>query len=226
MRQVRVFEPYLQYVELTLTGAAIQRKRIRIPKSLQNLGASKHLEGKLKTTFDLIEKSSTVSSKAIEEELNEIRKNFTPSLGKEHGRVVLKSAKPILMQRLDDLRKKLEEHREKVENELQTQLDESRRQIIEYYFPLARKNPPDALIGSLFDVDDASIRTWIEQQLDTVFPTADELIQDMELREHFKDITYETLNQTDFLTALKTAFPKINWDNPYNEFKAAAEQES
>ena len=31
-RQVRVFEPYLQYVELKLTGAAIQRHRLAIPR--------------------------------------------------------------------------------------------------------------------------------------------------------------------------------------------------
>ena len=35
-RQVRVFEPYLQYVELHLTGAAIHRRRIEIPKAIQN----------------------------------------------------------------------------------------------------------------------------------------------------------------------------------------------
>ena len=34
-RQVRVFEPYLQYVELSLTGAAIQHHKLAIPKSIQ-----------------------------------------------------------------------------------------------------------------------------------------------------------------------------------------------
>ena len=61
-------------LELSLTGAAVQRHRVRIPKTLQNLGASKDLEGKLKTTFDLIEKGSSLSSKALEDELNENRK--------------------------------------------------------------------------------------------------------------------------------------------------------
>jgi hypothetical protein len=37
-RQVRVFEPYLQYVELSLTGAAIQRRRIAIQRTVQNFG--------------------------------------------------------------------------------------------------------------------------------------------------------------------------------------------
>jgi hypothetical protein len=40
-RQVRVFEPYLQYVELSLTGAAIQRHRLAIPPSIQKLGAAR-----------------------------------------------------------------------------------------------------------------------------------------------------------------------------------------
>ncbi len=48
VRQVRVFEPYLQYVELTLSGAAIQRHRVRIPQPIQQLGSSKDLEGRLR----------------------------------------------------------------------------------------------------------------------------------------------------------------------------------
>lgn len=225
VRQVRVFEPYLQYVELSLTGAAIQRHRVRIPKELQNLGTSKDLEGKLKTTFDLIEKGSSMSSKGLEDELNEIRKNFTPSLGKDHGRVVLKSAKPHLVKRVTELRTKLEAHRVKVEAELQARLDDSKKQIVDYYLPLVKANPPDALLGSLFNpgVDEAASRSWIEDVISNVFPTAKDLIQEMVLEERYKDVTFETLNHTDFLESVQQAFPRINWDKAYNEFKAAGE---
>lgn len=225
VRQVRVFEPYLQYVELSLTGAAIQRHRVRIPKELQNLGTSKDLEGKLKTTFDLIEKGSSMSSKGLEDELNEIRKNFTPSLGKDHGRVVLKSAKPHLVKRVTELRNKLEAHRVKVEAELQARLDDSKKQIVDYYLPLVKANPPDALLGSLFNpgVDEAASRSWIEDVISNVFPTAKDLIQEMVLEERYKDVTFETLNHTDFLESVQQAFPRINWDKAYNEFKAAGE---
>jgi hypothetical protein len=61
-RQVRVFNAYLQYVELKLSGAAIQRHRIAIPSSIQTLGGGKDLEGRLRTTFDLIERSGKLSS--------------------------------------------------------------------------------------------------------------------------------------------------------------------
>jgi hypothetical protein len=44
-RQVRVFNAYLQYVELKLTGAAIQRHRIAIPSRIQTLGGSEDFDG-------------------------------------------------------------------------------------------------------------------------------------------------------------------------------------
>jgi hypothetical protein len=224
VRQVRVFEPYLQYVELSLTGAAVQRHRVRIPKELQNLDTDKALEGKLKTTFDVIEKGSAISSKALEDELNEIRKNFTPSLGKDHGRVVLKSAKPHLIKRISDLRTKLEAHQKKVEKELQEKLDESRKQVVEYYVPRAQANPPDALLGSQLipGTDEASVRQWIEEIIGKVFPTANDLIHKMILEERYKDVTFETLNHPDFLESVAQAFPRIDWDKTYSEFKAAA----
>ena len=107
-RQVRVFNAYLQYVELSLTGAAIQRHRLAIPPSIQKLGGAKDLEGRLRTTFDLIEKGGKLSSKALEDRLNLVRKSFTPSLGKDHGRVVLKAAKPHLDERLIELERRTE----------------------------------------------------------------------------------------------------------------------
>lgn len=227
-RQVRIFEPYLQYVELSLTGAAIQRHRVRIPKDLQNLGTSEDLEGKLKTTFDLIEKGSSMSSKALEDELNEIRKNFTPSLGKDHGRVVLKSAKPHLAKRIAELRTRLEAHQKKVETKLQTKLDESKKQVVDYYVPLVKANPPDALLGSLFhpSMDEEAIRSWIEEVINKVFPSTRDLIHKMVLEERYKDVTFETLNHSDFLESVQQAFPRINWDKAYNEFKAAGESGS
>jgi len=223
VRQVRVFEPYLQYVELSLTGAAVQRHRVRIPPVLQNLGTSKDLEGKLKTTFDLLEKGSSMSSKTLEDELNLIRKNFTPSLGKDHGRVVLKAAKPRLIERLGELRKKLEEHQKQVESKLQAKLDESKKQVVDYYLPLATASLPDALVGSLLKVTDEDIKLWIEGELSAVFPKAEDLIRKMTLEERYKDVTFETLNRPDFLDSVRAAFPKIDWDKAYMEFKAAGE---
>ena len=224
-RQVRVFEPYLQYVELSLTGAAIQRHRLAIPPNIQKLGGGEDLEKRLHTTFDLIEKGSKLSSKPLEEALNEIRKNFTPSLGKDHGRVVLKAAKAHLIKRLAVFREKLKKHQTDVATELQKHLDKSRDEIIAYYLPRVVETPPDALLGQLLNgnpsEDDA--RYWLKEELDLVFPNAEALIQEMKLEERYKDVTFETLNRKDFLESVKVAFPKVNWDMAYDEFRAAGE---
>lgn len=225
VRQVRVFEPYLQYVELSLTGAAIQRHRLAIPPGIQKLGASKELENRLRTTFDLIEKGSKLSSKPLEDALNEIRKNFTPSLGKDHGRVVLKAAKPVLMKRLVEFREKLAEYQKTVKAELQGHLDKSREEVINYFLPQVIESPPDALRGQLLrpTPSDEDARRWLGNELDRVFPKTDDLIQEMKLEDRFKDVTFETLNREDFLASVKVAFPNVDWDKAYSEFKAAGQ---
>jgi hypothetical protein len=57
-----------------------------------------------------------------------------------------------------------------------------------------------------------------------VFPKAETLIQKMHLEVRYKDVTFETLNQEDFLFAIKEAFPHIDWQKAYQEFRAAGEK--
>lgn len=227
-RQVRVFEPYLQYVELSLTGAAIQRHRLAIPPNIQKLGGSQDLENRLRTTFELIEKGSKLSSKPLEDALNEIRKNFTPSLGKDHGRVVLKAAKPHLVARLTEFRAKLDAHQKAVEADLQKHLDTSREQIVAYYQPRVMDAKPDVLLGQSLngEISEAAAIRWLHGELDRVFPSAESLIQEMKLDERYKDVTFETLNREDFLDSVKDAFPSVDWDKAYSEFKAAGQSEA
>ena len=223
-RQVRVFEPYFQYVELNLIGAAIQRHRLAIPASIQKLGGSKDLEGRLKTTFDLIEKDGTLSSKPLEDALNLIRKDLTRPLGKSYGRVVLKAAKPRLTEKLDEFRSKLLTHQETVKNGLQKHLDESRKQIVDYYKQHVIDSPPDELLGQLAgEFNDEAAVNWLNFQLDRVFPKAETLIQDMKLEESYKDVTFETLNRSDFLSSIKKAYPMNDWEKTFKDFIAAGE---
>jgi hypothetical protein len=223
-RQVRVFESYFQYVELSLTGAAIQRQKISIPKEIQKVGQSKELENRLTTSFEFIAKDSGFSSKSLEDELNEIRNNFSPSLGKKYGRVVLKPNKQALLDKLDELEKNLKTHQDKIKSGLQECIDNSRKQIIEYYKPIIMKSPPDSLRGRIVgEPDEKTVEEWIEMELERVFPKADKIVDEMKIEKTFKDITFETLNQSEFMEAIKAKFPKY-WDKICNEFKAVGEK--
>lgn len=225
VRQVRVFEPYLQYVEMKLQGAQIQMRRVQIPPKFLRLGADSTLDGRLNTTFQLINKESELSSKEIDTEVKQLREDFTPSLG-ENQRVILKSKRPIFDQRVEALRNKLKEYQQKLESRLQAELDKSKAEVVNYYLPLVQKNPPDFLLGQLFSHSptEEDCRKWIERELDRSFPKADALLNEMSLVVRFKDVTIETLDDKRFLDSLKKAYPYVDWDKPYNEFQALAEK--
>jgi hypothetical protein len=91
---------------------------------------------------------------------------------------------------------------------------------------LTIEHPPDSLSGQLLTdkptAEDA--RRWLQIQLNSVFPKADDLISKMELVRTYKDVTFETLNRKDFLPLIKDAFPAVNWERAYEEFRAAGER--
>ncbi len=225
-RQVHVFSPYIQYVDIHLTGCAIQRRRVEIPKSIQRVGGTAEIETRLKTTFDLIERSSVVSSKTLESELKEIRDDFTRALGKPWGRILLRSSRPRFDKRIEEFRKKLDDHRKNVRAKLKEQLDQSRSQVVNYYLPFVMKSPPDALLGQLVSPKptDENVRGWLKDELSRVFPAPTDLIKDMRLDVQYRDVTYETLNEDGFGEALRRAFPRVNWDKPFDEYNAAKER--
>jgi len=221
-RQVRVFEPYLQYVEIKLTGAAIQKHKVALPKSLQQLATSKELKDRLRTTFDLVEKGSSLSSKDMDEKVAKLRL-FTPSLGERLGRVMLKSARPLFDKRLDELKAELATFQDRVKQELQTKLDDSRDLVADHFLPIALVSPPDELVARVHPINAETVKRWLQRELEKAFPTADKLIHEMRLDAQFKDVTWETLNDPDFGEALKKAFPHVDWEKPFHDYKAAGE---
>jgi hypothetical protein len=226
-RQVRVFVPYIQYVELSLRGCSIQRHRIDVPKSMQGIAPSAELASRLRTTFQLIEKSSDLSSKALEQELNEIRDDLTVSLGKPWGRVILRSSRPRLDERIGAFRQRLEAHKTTVVQSLAKRLEDSCEQLIDHFSALVESAPPDALLGQIATPKPTmtQIRRWLQDELGRVFPKPKELINEMMLDVQFRDVTYETLTEKGFAEKLREAYPLVDWDKPFAEFDAARERD-
>jgi hypothetical protein len=227
-RQVRVFEPYIQYVEISLRGCAIERHRIEIPKSIQGIAPNADLELRLRTTFELIQKNSEVSSEPLENELDTIRDDFTRALGKPWGRVLLRNIRPTFDQRIRKLKERLAMHKKAVEESLGKHLEDSRKQLVDYFFPLIQKNTPDALRGQITTSkpNDDQIRAWLDAELCHAFPKPDDLIKGMTLDVQFRDVTFETLNEPGFAEKLKDEYEHVDWEKPFTEFKAARGRDS
>ena len=223
VRQVNVFAPYLQFVELSLHGAELERKTYTIPRPLTEVGRFRDLDGRMKTTFELIgtEQKKGLSARSLRVELDQIRKEYTrelpPKIGR--GRVFLKARKGEMRTRLDQAQEDLKRHQEHLKNSLQQALDESRERVIDYYLPRLRETPPSNLLTQCDDRPTSrDVRLWIGGCLSN-FPRADTVVNKMRLRVEYKDVTYETLNNEGFIEWVTKAFPDVDWDKPLQEFK-------
>jgi hypothetical protein len=114
---------------------------------------------------------------------------------------------------------------EKVEKELDGQLDESRKQIADYFVPQVVANPPDAMRSRFLKFDEPEARGCLNGELDRVDPKAEAFIRKMRLDVRCKDVAMETLSRRDFLDPIKEGFSRIDWDQDYHEFRAAGREQ-
>ena len=221
-RQVQVFEPYIQYVDLKLQGCSIQNHKMQLPPHILGLASNREFEDRLSTTFNLIEKSSSVSAKHLDDEVRKLRDIFTRSLGKL-GRVLLKAQRNNFDNEVEKIRKQIEAHREKIKKELGGELEKTKSQLVDNFLPLVMNRPPDELFFQLpgSSLTEENARKWLADEIGGCIPQVDKLITKMELECVFKDVTYETLKDIELMNTLKKAFPLVDWDKPFSEFTAA-----
>ena len=129
------------------------------------------------------------------------------------------------MKRLEKLRAKLDVHKKAIAAELQKHLDDSLKEIVDYYLQRVVESPPAALLGQITSGKPSKdqARRWLEYELLTVFPKAESLIGEMALDVAFKDLTFETLNHEDFFELVKEKFPDQKLDKPFEDFRAAGQ---
>ena len=225
-RQVQVFEPYIQYVDLKLQGCSIQNHKMQLPPHILGLASTRDFEERLSTTFNLIEKSSSVSAKHLDDDVRRLREVFTRSLGKL-GRVLLKSQRKNFDAEVEKVREKIKLHREKINKELGDELDKTKNQLVENFLPHVMNRPPDELRFQLTGPvpTEEKAREWLKTEIGRCIPEVDKLITKMDLECVFKDVTYETLKDAKLMNSLKDAFPLVDWDKPFGEFTAAQEAE-
>lgn len=222
-RQVRVFQPYIQYVELSLIGCSISRHTVALPPNLAPLAKNTTIQKRLRTTFALISEKSKIDDKPLQEELAKIRKDFARNIKALSGSVMLRGKRSVIDARLDALQKKIDIFKETVRKKLATEVETSLGQLKKELLPLVLRNPPEELRNQCMGEKPSKeeVDRWVEYELRDAFPTIDSVVGDIELRRVFKDVTYESLNNPDLRNELRKAFPAVPWDRPFKEFDAA-----
>jgi hypothetical protein len=127
----------------------------------------------------------------------------------------------VFEQELEKARQVLDKLREEVTADLQKEIDNSRENLVEMLLHGVMTHPPKALTGQLFnELSEQTAKQFIRDELDKEIPEVDSLIGDMKLNCNYKDVTFETLNDADFIKAIEEKYP-------YNDFaKLYSEQET
>lgn len=224
VRKVNVFNAFVEFVELRLTGLHIARHTVQLPKELILALRDDATAKRLLTTFKLVNDQSKVAkdAAAIDVKVRALRDKYTRSLGENLGTVLLRSKRKELEEGVQSIRNDIEAFQQKVVERLERELADSRNKLVEGLLPAAKKATPPALAAQVIGKPTVEVlRRYLDDELARVFPTAQSLVGEMKLEAVFKGVTYETLKDVDFQKRVRSAFPYQDWEKPFREFEAA-----
>jgi len=224
-RREQVYQSHFEFVELSLENCRVTAKKAQLPRDLLFLVRDEDLNARIAATFKLVERSAAASSKVIEAEVNQLRKDYLGSLGKKYGSVVLVARKEEFKREAQTLAAKVKAHGRSVVDDLRRDFDKSKRKLIAEMLPGLMAHPPkDLMKGILTDKPTKQDATaYLDERLSKIFPDPEKLVKDMELVLQFKAVTWQMLNDPDFHEALRNKFRAVVDRLPYDEHTAVPE---
>lgn len=223
VRKVRVFNSYIEYVDLSLQKCQIQLYTITLPSELLGLVEDEKMRERVHSTVKLIDSASELSGKHLTDKKNDILKRFTRQLGKPFGSVILRVRKDEFLKEVDMLRGEIQKYQDNIKAKLQKELEGTRDKLIEMLSPIVIEKPTNSLRSQIPTEKPTTdqVKRYLKAEIEELLPKMENVIDEMKLEVHFKGITYETLNDPAFADAVREEFKAIDWEKPFHEYDAA-----
>ena len=235
----RVYESKIQFVELELTGYRLSAKRVNIPNDLL-VGEDMAFRERLKNSFLLLQGEQTItvripvfdpqtakpkpaengghlpmeewSEATLERHRKSLYDDFLINLPR-FGCVIMRRNRPELDKRLNLLEAQLKEFNKAIQKELGAKLTGAVKALAQTLLPRIRDSLPQRYkrvlpVGS--PADDLLL-AMLEEDLAASFGASAEVFKP-ELRWVFKDVTYESISDTQFRKALSKALSDSGGD--------------
>jgi len=215
---LRAFKTEFEFVELELVGTRIEHKTARIRPELLGLADNEDLRQRMRASFRLIRPGdhSELSGHELMAYKNKIIDELLIRLA-GYGWVVLHPNKEVLVNRVEELRKRVEAHKAKVQAELQAAIDRSRKELAAALFPSVKQQPPERWRKVAPTFDDPTVRRLLDEELQIAFGNAQDHIDEMKVNAIYKGVTAELMTDPDFLKVASRAIggPTLfNGDQP------------
>jgi hypothetical protein len=206
-RQTRVYHALLQFVELTFEGFSLQSRRVQLPKSLPVIASKdRALKERLSASLKLLDKMEKPTAlKEIAGRLEDLRTAYLVPVGKA-GRVILKGKQTDFEKELAQIEHDLKHCREALKGDLATALGKVTDSLVPDLARAVLSDPPPRFRG-LYPMSQEAAETFVREELGKAFPTAEALVQGMQIHKFYKDVTYETLKNEEFENRVKELIP-------------------
>ncbi len=228
-RHLRVYKGYFQFVDFHYVGGNVATHTITIPGDLLNIAQEdNNLRSRIRSTCRLVDQANPFAQKFAEfrQKVDRLRKDYSVSLGKRYGSIILRKMRPEFDAKVEKLRSEMGELTKNVQTELQAAIDENRDKLVELLLPGFVKNPPTRHRSrSLLEITEETAPDLIRADLATVIPGAEKLIGNMQLDCDYKEMTYEMVTDKDFIELVKKRF-NLDLETIHSEETAAGERNS
>lgn len=209
-QRVQVFNAAFEFVEFKLEGCSIARKTVRLPSDLVVAAKDQQTRNRVNSNFHLIDKDNgRLSGERILNLKEFISRKFLVNLP-NYGNVVLRANKADFEEAVKTLVRYVERFQKRIKKELQNAIDESRKALGEALLPAVSGNPPARSIKHIGrNPNEESVRGWLDAELANIFGDAGEHISEMKVSVLFKGVTYESLNDPNFIETAQKQLPTL-----------------
>jgi len=116
------------------------------------------------------------------------------------------------------------DHRKSVAARFDQDVKNSIDKIVQAFWRNVSRNPPQELLNQgIVKPTMEQAKNYLRRKLLSVLPDARELVEKMQIKVVVKDITWNALNEKDFVEWLRKQWPdRTDLQQPFDEYRAAA----
>jgi hypothetical protein len=218
-RKVRVFNARIEFVEFELRGLQLSRMTAKIPSYLITLLQNPEVRDQFSGSYRLIQPADAEAADAVSRMKQDIAEGYLITLT-GHGAVIRREMKEAFLGEVKKLETAVEKLKESALVGLQKAIDRNCNMLTDELLPGIIQTPPaewQSRIG-LFP-QPAHLERMLRLQLNKAFGNAEKLCSEMEVRTVFKGVTYESLNDPEFIALASDKIPTLA--ALHDEFDAA-----
>ncbi len=227
-RQIRVYQSYFQFVDIHLEKCSLNSHRIPVPPDLLKLVSDVEVRQRLTASYRLVDRDSEIvrDFNGIIFAVNKLREDFTKSVGKNHGRILKRSEKTEFEKRVTAIKTMIETAKKELVESLTAEIEGNCERLARVLAPDILQSPPRSMRYALLsdEPDHDSVCELLVGRLRPSGTKIADLVSGMKLDVIFKDITFDMLNDKDFVAKVHKLFPNI--EQLHREDAALTERKS